>query len=148
MRGCITVQAVYSLAPFSFWRGNPPPLGVAEYLQSTIWEVTMKRNNYVLALMVLLVLILSGSAALFAQVNTATLSGTVTDPQGLGLKSAKVTVVNRATGAERSIVADESGRYAFVGLPPGAYKMTVDGGSGFNSFTAENLVVTVGEDAT
>jgi len=108
----------------------------------------MKRNKFVLALMILLVLILSGSSALLAQVNTATLSGVVSDPQGLGVKSAKVTVENRATGAERSIVADESGHYAFVGLPPGMYKMTVDGGSGFNTYNVEKLVVTVGEDAT
>jgi hypothetical protein len=107
----------------------------------------MKRNNYVLALMVLLVLILSGSAALFAQVNTATLSGTVADPQGLGVKAAKVTLASKTTGAERSVVADDSGHYAFVGLPPGTYKMTVDGGAGFNSYTIERLVVTVGEDA-
>src|SRR5579863_2234508 len=147
MQGCITVQAVYSLVSLSFWRGNPPPLGVAELLQSTIWEVTMKRNNYVLALMVLLVLILSVSAALFAQVNTATFSGTVTDPQGLGVKAAKVTLASKTTGAERSVVADDSGHYAFVGLPPGVYKMTVDGGAGFNSYTIERLVVTVGEDA-
>src|SRR5579859_3219212 len=147
MRGCITVQAVYSLVSLSFWRGNPPPLGVAELLQSTIWEVTMKRNNYVLALMVLLVLILSVSAALFAQVNTATFSGTVTDPQGLGVKAAKVTLASKTTGAERSVVADDSGHYAFVGLPPGVYKMTVDGGDRFNSYTIERLVVTVGEDA-
>jgi len=107
----------------------------------------MKRNNYVLALMVLLVLILSVSAALFAQVNTATFSGTVTDPQGLGVKAAKVTLASKTTGAERSVVADDSGHYAFVGLPPGVYKMTVDGGAGFNSYTIERLVVTVGEDA-
>ncbi len=108
----------------------------------------MKRNKFVLALLILLVLMLSGSAALLAQVNTATLSGVVTDPQGLGLKSAKVTVENKTTGAERSIVADESGHYAFVGLPPGTYKMTVDGGAGFNTYSVERLVVTVGEDAT
>jgi hypothetical protein len=108
----------------------------------------MKRIQFVSAFLILLVLILGSPAASFAQVNTATLSGVVTDPQGLGVKSAKVTVANKTTGAERSIVADESGHYAFVGLPPGAYKMTVDGGAGFNTFTAEKLVVTVGEDAT
>ena len=107
----------------------------------------MKRDKFVLALLILLVLMLSGSSALLAQVNTATLSGVVSDPQGLGVKSAKVTVENKTTGAERSIVADESGHYAFVGLPPGSYKMTVDGGAGFNTYSVEKLGVTVGEDA-
>src|ERR1700675_5060093 len=107
----------------------------------------MKRNKFVLALLILLALLLSSSSGLLAQVNTATLSGTVTDPQGLGVKAAKLTLSSKTTGAERSMVADESGHYAFVGLPPGAYTMTVDGGAGFNTNTVERLVVTVGEDA-
>ena len=107
----------------------------------------MKRNNFMLALAILLGLILCSSPALLAQVNTATLSGTVTDPQGLGVKAAKVMLSSKTTGAERSIVADESGHYAFVGLPPGTYKLSVDGGAGFNTYTIEKLVVTVGEDA-
>src|ERR1700686_3423040 len=118
MRRCITVQAVYSLAWFSFWRGNPPPLGVAEYPSSTIWEAVMKRIQFVSAFLILLALILGSPAACFAQGNSAKLSGVVTDPQGGGVKSAKVTVTNKATGAERSAVTDEAGHYFFLELPP------------------------------
>jgi protocatechuate 3,4-dioxygenase beta subunit len=96
----------------------------------------------------LCVLVLSCAVHTAAQVNTATLSGTVTDPQGLAVRSAKVTVTNAATGAERSIVVDEDGRYIFIGLPPGQYKMTVRGGSNFSVFQNDALVVTVGENAT
>src|SRR5882757_1941864 len=108
----------------------------------------MKRNQLVLALSLLLVLILGNPVHSSAQSNTATLSGAVTDPQGLGVKSAKITLVNKATGAERTSTADDNGRYTFVSLAPGIYRMTVDGGSGFSSLTAEDMVVTVGEDAT
>src|SRR5947208_956445 len=108
----------------------------------------MKRNQLALALAITLALILGSPARSFAQANTATLYGTVTDPQGLGVKSAKVAMVNRATSAERTTVADDNGRYAFLNLPPGSYKMTVEAGSGFNTLTVENFVVTVGEDAT
>src|SRR5712672_1515428 len=108
----------------------------------------MKRNQLVLALSLLLVLILGNPVHSSAQSNTATLSGAVTDPQGLGVKSAKITLVNKATGAERTTTADDNGRYTFVSLAPGIYRMTVDGGSGFSSLTAEDMVVTVGEDAT
>ncbi len=108
----------------------------------------MKRNQLVFALSILLVLILGNPVHSSAQSNTATLSGAVTDPQGLGVKSAKITLVNKATGAERTSTADENGRYTFVSLAPGIYRMTVDGGSGFSSLTAEDMVVTVGEDAT
>ncbi|HXO93046.1 MAG TPA: carboxypeptidase regulatory-like domain-containing protein, partial [Candidatus Acidoferrum sp.] len=108
----------------------------------------MKRNQLVFALSIFLALILGNPVRSSAQSNTATLSGAVTDPQGLGVKSAKITLVNKSTGAERTASTDDNGRYTFVSLPPGTYKMTVDGGSGFSNFTAEDLVVTVGEDAT
>src|SRR6202163_3851751 len=96
---------------------------------------------------IVFMLVLSGVVTR-AQVNTATLSGTVTDPQGLAVRGANVTLINAATGAERSINADDDGRYVFIGLPPGKYKMTVRGGPSFSVFQNESLVVTVGEDAT
>ena len=97
-----------------------------------------------------LVCVLSMSFALGAkaQVNTATLSGIVTDPQGLPVHGAKVTVVSAVTGAERATVADDNGRYNLVGLPPGQYKLTVDGGANFASFENEAIVVSVGENAS
>jgi Carboxypeptidase regulatory-like domain/TonB dependent receptor-like, beta-barrel len=93
------------------------------------------------------VLILSYAVPGVAQVNTATLSGTVIDPQGLAVRGAKVTVTNAATGAVRSIIVDDDGRYSLIGLAPGRYKMSVDGGGNFSTFHNESIVVTVGEDA-
>ena len=83
-----------------------------------------------------------------AQVNTATLSGVVTDPQGRTVQGAKVTVTSSTTGASRTLVVDEDGRYIFVGLPPGRYKMSVDGGANFAPLQNDSVIVTVGEDAT
>jgi Carboxypeptidase regulatory-like domain/TonB dependent receptor len=107
----------------------------------------MKRCHFVSALLLLLVLTLAGTPPSAAQ-NTATLSGTVTDPQGLGIKSARVALVSKSTGAERSIATDETGHYVFVSLAPGTYRMTVDGGAGFGLFTNEELTITVGQEAT
>ena len=107
----------------------------------------MNRSQILFAFAITLALILGNPVISFAQGNTATLSGSVTDPQGGGLKSAHVTVTNKATGAEHSTISDENGRYSFVDLQPGTYRMTVDAGTAFSVFTAENLVITVGEDA-
>ncbi|HEX4543544.1 MAG TPA: carboxypeptidase regulatory-like domain-containing protein, partial [Candidatus Acidoferrum sp.] len=93
-------------------------------------------------------LVLGCAATVSAQVNTATLSGTVVDPQGLGVKGAKVTVTNAGTGATRSSVTDDGGRYTLVGLPPGHYKMTVDSGASFGAYENASVVLTVGESAT
>jgi Carboxypeptidase regulatory-like domain/TonB dependent receptor len=107
----------------------------------------MRRSMGVCAIC-LCVLILSCALPSVAQVNTATLSGTVIDPQGLAVRGAKVTVTNAATDASRSLVVDEDGRYTFIGLAPGRYKMSVDGGGNFAAFQNDSIVVTVGEDAT
>src|ERR1041384_1948640 len=104
----------------------------------------MKRNQPVFALAILLALILATAVVSLAQVNAATLSGLVMDPQGLGIKSATVTLTNKATGAARSTVCDDNGHYSFVSLTPGSYKVSVDGGSGFSPLTAEDLIVEVG----
>jgi hypothetical protein len=93
------------------------------------------------------VFVLSCAVAGAAQVNTATLSGTVTDPQGLAVRGAKVTVTSATTRAERNIVADDNGRYTFIGLPPGQYKVSVDGGPSFALLQNATITVTVGEDA-
>jgi len=107
----------------------------------------MQRRPCVRTWVVLCLLVLSSAIGVAAQVNTATLSGTVTDPQGLPVKGAKVTVINSVTGAERSTVADDNGRYNLVGLPPGQYKLTVDGGANFGTFENNAITVTVGENA-
>jgi hypothetical protein len=94
------------------------------------------------------VLLLGWVTIASAQVNTATLSGTVSDPQGLAVKGAKVTLTNAGTGAQRTAVTDDEGRYNLVGLPPGQYKMTVDGGASFAVYENASVVLTVGENAT
>src|SRR5947209_1139644 len=106
----------------------------------------MRRSLGVCAI-VLCVLAMSFAVSGAAQVNTATLSGMVTDPQGLAVREAKVTVTNSATGAIRTLAADDNGRYTFVGLPPGRYRMSVDGGGNFGILQNDSIVITVGEDA-
>jgi hypothetical protein len=57
--------------------------------------------------------------------STATLQGTVTDPQGAVVNGAKVTVRSRETGAERAAQTDEAGGYQFASLQPGTYGVEV-----------------------
>jgi hypothetical protein len=108
----------------------------------------MNRRPGVCACVVVCVLALSLAIGAAAQVNTSTLIGTVTDPQGLPVHGAKVTVTNAVNAAERTAVADENGRYNLVGLPPGQYRVTVDGGANFATFENAAVEVTVGEVVT
>ncbi|MGA8268751.1 MAG: carboxypeptidase regulatory-like domain-containing protein, partial [Candidatus Acidiferrales bacterium] len=81
-----------------------------------------------------------------AQINTVNLSGIVTDPQGLAVGNAKVTVANSATGAERNATTDGAGQYRLLGLTPGSYTMTVEA-TGFAKLVSENLELTLGVTA-
>ena len=113
-------------------------------------QVGCARNAWrmLFAGVVLCLLVLGMTANATAQVNTATLSGTVLDPQNLSVRGAKVTVTNAGTGATRSAVTDDGGRYNLVGLPPGNYKLSVDGGGNFEAYENPSVVLTVGENAS
>ena len=104
----------------------------------------MQRRQLVFAFVILCVAVLLGVNSAVAQVNTATLTGDVTDPQGLAVRGAKVTVTLLATGAERTVNVDDAGRYTIVGLVPGMYKLRVEGGSNFAPYENPSLQLTVG----
>ena len=107
----------------------------------------MRRRQSLFACVVLCVVILLGVTTTVAQVNTATLTGLVTDPQGLAVRGAKVTATSLATGASRTATADEGGRYVIVGLVPGEYKIRVDGAANFAPYENPSVQVTVGQEA-
>jgi hypothetical protein len=86
-------------------------------------------------------LVLSTASTAFAQLGGGTLSGTVTDEQGGLLPGVTVTI----TGTDRTTTAtsDEAGRFRFLNLAPGPYKVVV-GLQGFTTSVRENVVVAVG----
>jgi len=106
----------------------------------------MQRRGVLCAFVLLSAGLFLGVGAAFAQVNTATLSGVVTDPQGLAVRGAKITVTNSVTGAERTSLADDNGHYILVGLVPGEYKVHAEGGSNFSPFENPSVQVRVGTE--
>src|SRR5947208_3737119 len=68
--------------------------------------------------------LLGGTPGLLAQ-NTVNLTGRVTGATGAPLVAAQVTVSNRETGQQRSAVTSAQGTYTIVGLPPGAYHVSL-----------------------
>src|SRR5271168_1969316 len=78
--------------------------------------------------------------------NTSTLSGSVTDPQGLAVRGAKVILKSASTATERDTVADESGHFTLVGLVPGEYKLRVEGGTSFSPYEVPSVMANVGTE--
>ena len=81
-----------------------------------------------------------------AQVNTASLTGIVTDSQGANVANAAVTVTNKATSSQNTATTDASGYYNFASLPVGAYTMQVEI-QGFKRAVQENVNLEVGQKA-
>lgn len=68
-----------------------------------------------------LALLLSGASVAQAQVDRATLAGTVRDPSGAPMPDSTVVLTNIATSATTRVGTIASGRYLAVNLPPGPY---------------------------
>ena len=71
----------------------------------------------------LLLLLFSGS--MHAQFEAGSIVGAVTDPSGSRIPGATVEVTQTATNSSRKAVTTDSGEYAFVGLVPGTYTVTI-----------------------
>ncbi len=91
--------------------------------------------------------ILGAIAALAqAQVSTADLVGTVTDPNGAVVAGASVTARNAATGITRTSTADDNGSFQLLGLPPGEYEVTAEAAT-FKKVVISPIRLTVGQRA-
>jgi hypothetical protein len=85
---------------------------------------------------------LIGSVA-FAQRDLSTLNGTVTDPQGAAVPSAKVAITNTATGVVNNTVTNDAGLYSVPALVPGTYTVTVEA-AGFQKTEQKNIILNPG----
>jgi len=96
-------------------------------------------------LLILAVLVLASAA--FAQVDRATLTGTVTDPSGAVVPRANVEVRSPDTGLHRDVPTGAAGNYTFAGLPIGNYTVVVSF-QGFTPVTIKDVRLGVGDNRT
>jgi hypothetical protein len=77
---------------------------------------------------------------LFGQGNTSSIVGTVTDPSGAVVPSAKVVVTNVATGVPSTVTTDNLGNYTASLLPPGVYRVEAEA-PGFKKFLRQDVTL-------
>jgi hypothetical protein len=101
-----------------------------------------------------LAMILAGSvrawlaaATLWAQVDVATITGTVTDPTGAVVSGAKVTALHEGTGLRRETRSSAGGAYVLPQLPIGSYSVSFEL-EGFRPVRFEKIVLQVGDTRT
>jgi hypothetical protein len=77
--------------------------------------------------------------------DTASLFGTVNDPQAAVVPGARVTVTNTATGLSRTTVTDTSGGFVFPLLPVGTYNLSVEQ-AGFRKYDRRGILLQANEN--
>ncbi len=81
----------------------------------------------------------------YAQVDTGSILGAVSDSSGARVKGATVTLTNEGTNAELSATTGDDGDYKFTPVRIGTYKLTVTI-QGFQTLTTRGVAVNVGEN--
>ena len=84
---------------------------------------------------------------LHAQVATAAINGTVTDPSGAVIPGATVSLKNIATNVERTTTTNSAGNYVLVNINPGPYTVTVHK-DGFSTATQPQFELQVNQTST
>src|SRR5512133_3396084 len=82
----------------------------------------------------------------YAQSDTASLSGAVTDSAAAAIAGAKIVIRNVATHNQRTALSDIQGLYRFSLLIPGTYEITIDS-QGMKQFHNAELVLNVAQAA-
>ncbi|ABF39643.1 hypothetical protein Acid345_0638 [Candidatus Koribacter versatilis Ellin345] len=91
----------------------------------------------------LLVLFCLLAVPLFAQFDTGTITGTVTDSSGAAIPSVKVTVTNTGTNVQKTVTTNATGYYVASELPVGNYVVSANS-TGFAETKSQSVVLNVG----
>jgi hypothetical protein len=94
----------------------------------------------------LLAALLAVPLAADAQITTATIVGTITDPGGAQVPAASISARNVDTGLRRTVVSGEDGSYRIDFLPVGSYVVEVTS-SGFKKVYRDGIVLLVNDTA-
>src|SRR5713101_9544289 len=80
-----------------------------------------------------------------SQLYTGSIAGTITDPSGAVIPSARVSATDQDKGFSFTAVADASGRYLLRPIPPGKYKILVEAAN-FQGQRKEGVTVEVNQN--
>jgi hypothetical protein len=94
----------------------------------------------------LVLLLVLSAAFVFAQGNTALMSGQITDPAGAAVPGAQITVINVETKAVVRTTSNERGEYALPSMPSGNYEVSVTH-PGFKSAKKTGVEMAAGVDS-
>ena len=123
---------------------SPAPKALAIH-RGRIGRTVLSRPT--LTVLTLFALVLSSCLPSARAQVSASITGVVMDSSGAPVPAATVTAKNTETGAERSSVSDDAGRYQIVSLPVGQYEVRV-AKSGFQEAIRSGIRLVIGQEAS
>ncbi|HWZ98736.1 MAG TPA: TonB-dependent receptor [Candidatus Dormibacteraeota bacterium] len=112
---------------------------------ASVFSVKQKIALRLLSALFLLIIALFSPTAQ-AQLYTGSVTGTVTDPSGASVPSAKVTLVDQNKGFSFTATTESAtGRFVLRSIPPGTYKITVEA-KGFQGQTQEGITLDINQN--
>jgi hypothetical protein len=102
-----------------------------------------KRHNVRILLFYFLILCLP--SALFGQMNTGEITGSITDPSGAFVPQATIAALEVATQQKHTATSNSAGQYLLPQLPLGEYELTVEA-QGFKQAVQNSVVLHVGNN--
>ncbi len=85
-------------------------------------------------------------AALWAQSDRGTITGTVTDGTGASVPGAAITLSNPANGSEVKVQTTDTGNYTLTSIPAGTYNLVVES-NGFRRYEQQGIRIQVAQTA-
>src|SRR5947209_2424494 len=110
---------------------------------ASILSLCSKRAGQIVSIAILPLCL---AVTLTAQINTATVGGTITDPSGAAVGGATVVVENSATGVRREVQTNDAGVFSVPQLQPGGYQVTVTK-EGFRTVKNSDIQVVIDQVA-
>ncbi|MBI2821441.1 MAG: TonB-dependent receptor [Acidobacteria bacterium] len=108
--------------------------------------MSTSRHSHLVIYLAILAALLFSSQLVLAQVTTGTILGTVKDETGAVMPGVSVAVKHLDTGALRTVVTDDEGRYRAPNLALGNYEIEAELG-GFQTAVRTGIKLTVGREA-
>jgi len=107
----------------------------------------LKANSrtWVWAILAFCVVVSFVPSAAVGQSTTATIIGTITDPEGGQVPNAQITAKNVETGLTRTVMTSEDGNYRIEFLPVGNYSLEVSVATGFKKAFKTGILLQVND---
>jgi len=105
------------------------------------------RIKFVVCALLLFGMVVAYSPTAFGQGSNGAINGTISDTSGAVIPRARITLTNTATGAEQSVISNDTGTYVFPGVIPGTYNLVITA-EGFTSSKIEALKIEVNQTVT